>query len=147
MNRLSEEVAVLAVIDPDANAAGALTSDWVDMTMFQQVMAVCLAGTLGTSATLDMKIQQATDSSGTGAKDITGKSITQLTQAGTDSDKQAIINLRADELDVAGDFTHAAIVLTTAVATSDSAAVMLGRRARYQPASDNDLASVDEIVG
>ena len=143
---LSQDVAVLAVIDPDANAAGALTSDWVDMTVFQRIMGICLAGTLGTSATLDMKFQQATDSSGTGNKDITGKAITQLTQAGTDADKQAIINLRADELDVAGNFTHAALVLTTAVATSDSGAIILGDSARYQPANDNDLASVDEIV-
>ncbi len=142
----SERCAVLAVIDPDANAAGALTSDWADATEFQQMMGICLAGTLGTSATLDMKLQQATDSSGTGAKDITGKSITQLTQAGTDSDKQAIINVNADDLDVAGGFTHVAIVLTTATATSDSGAILLGFDPRHGPASANDLASVDEIV-
>lgn len=142
----SENVAVLATIDPDANAAGALTSDWADMSKFESVMAVIMVGALGTSATIDAKIQQATDSSGTGAKDITGKSITQLTDAGTDSDKQAIINCRAEELDIDNSFTHVAIVMTTAVATSDSAALLIGTNAKTLPASDNDLASVDEIV-
>jgi len=143
---MSEEVAVVATVDPDALTAATHTSDWVDMTTFQQVMAIVMAGTLGSSATLDAKLEQATDSSGTGAKDITGKSITQLTQAGTDSDKQAIINCRSDELDVAGDFTHVRLSITVATATSDGGGIVLGRRARYQPASDSDLASVDEIV-
>lgn len=142
----SERVAVGGVIDPDANAAGALTSDYISMGEFQSAMAICLAGTLGSSGTLDMKLVQATDSSGTGVKDISGKAITQLTQAGTDADKQAIINVRAEELDVANGFDHVAIVLTTATATSDSAAILLGCDPRNGPASDNDLASVDEIV-
>ncbi len=36
----SERVAVLATVDPDANAAGAITSDWADMTKFNSMM-VC----------------------------------------------------------------------------------------------------------
>lgn len=142
----SERVAVAGVIDPDANTAAALTSDYLDMRKFGSALAIIMAGTLGSSATLDAKLVQATDSSGTGVKDITGKAITQLTQAGTDDDKQAIINCRADELDVDNGFTHVAIVMTTAVATSDSGAILLGLDPRYAPASDNDLASVDEIV-
>ena len=142
----SERAAVVGVIDPDANAAGALTSDYVSMGTFHSAMGVVLVGTMGASGTIDAKLVQATDSSGTGVKDITGKAITQLTQAGTDSDKQAIINVRAEELDVANGFNHVAIVLTTAAATSDSAAVLLGLDPRVGPASDNDLASVDEIV-
>ena len=147
MNALpSERVAVGGVIDPDANAAGALTSDYISMANFRTAMAICLCGTMGSSGTLDMKLVQATDSSGTGVKDVTGKSITQFTDAGTDSDKQAIINVRADELVVANGFDHVAIVLTTATATGDSGAVLLGLDPRSGPASDNDLASVDEIV-
>jgi hypothetical protein len=147
MNKLpSEDVAVLGTIDPDAYTAAAYTSDYADAGEFESLMAVIMAGTLGSSATLDAKLVQATDSSGTGSKDITGKAITQLTQAGTDSDKQAIINCRAEELDLANEFSHVAIVMTVAVATSDAGAVLLGTNARSNPASDNDLASVDEIV-
>jgi hypothetical protein len=144
-NLMSEDVAVVATIDPDVTAAGAVTSDWVDMGLYDQVLAIAMAGTLGTSATFDAKLQQATDSSGTGAKDIAGKAITQLTEAGADSDKQALINCRAEELDLAGGFTHVALVITVAVATSDAGGLILGGGSRYLPA-DNDLASVDEIV-
>lgn len=142
----SELVAVIATIDPDAQAAGASTSDWAPMKDFERGLAVISVGTLGASATVDAKLQQATDSSGTGAKDITGKAITQLTQAGSDSDKQALIDVRGDELDVNNLFDHVAIVMTVATATSDTAALLLGTSARYGPASDFDLASVDEIV-
>jgi hypothetical protein len=145
-NLPSEAVAVVGVIDPDANTAAALTSDYVDMGLFESGMAICLAGTLGASATIDMKVVQATDSSGTGVKDVTGKTITQLTQAGTDSDKQAVINFRAEDLDADNAFTHAAVIMTTGTATSDSAALLLGLNPRYAPASDNDLASVDSIT-
>jgi len=147
MNTLGSEcVAVGGMIDPDANTAGALTSDYVSMNDFETVMAVIMAGTLGASATLDAKLVQATDSSGTGVKDISGKAITQLTQAGTDSDKQAVINCRAEDLDIDNSFTHVAIIMTTATATSDSAAVLLGLNPRRAPASDYDLSTVDEIV-
>lgn len=142
----SEQAAIVGVIDPDANTAAALTSDYVDMGLFNTAMGIIMAGTLGSSGTLDGKLVQATDSSGTGVKDITGKTITQLTQAGTDADKQAVINVRAEELDVDGGFTHVAIIMTTAVATSDSAAILLGLNPRFGPASDNDLASVDSIT-
>lgn len=146
-NRLfSEDVAIVATVDPDVLTAATHTSDWVDMTMFQQIMAIVMVGTLGSSATVDAKLEQATDSSGTGAKDITSAAITQLTQAGSDDDKQAIINLNADQLDVANDFTHVRLSITVATASSDGGGIVLGRKARYQPASDNDLSTVDEIV-
>ena len=140
----SNEAVLIGVIDPDLNTAATYTTGWIDMGIFDAIQAIILAGTLGTSATLDAKLEQATDGSGTGAKDISGKAITQLTDAGSDSDKQAIINCRSDELDVANGFSHVRLSMTVAVASSDSAAVVLGHHARYQPQAD--LASVDEVV-
>lgn len=147
MQKPSEIAAIVAVINPAANAAGTLTSTWVPAKNYAMFMAVLIAGAMGASGTLDFKIQQATDSSGTGAKDITGKLITQFTQAGTDSNKQAIINLHTDALDVDNAFTHVAMVLVTAVATSTDCAVLQGFGARFAPASDDDISTVDEIVG
>lgn len=144
-NILPSNRAVLAgVIDPDVTAAGSVSTGWVHMGTYENIMAIAFAGTLGTSATVDAKIEQATDSSGTGAKDITDKSITQLTQAGTDSDKQAIINCRADELDVANGFDYVRLTITVAVATSDIGGCILGFDARYQPAAA--ASTVDEVV-
>lgn len=142
----SDEVAVVGCIDPDAYTAAGYSTGWVDMRVWQKIMGIVMAGTLGSSATLDGKLEQATDGSGTGAKDITGKAITQLTQAGTDSDKQAIINCRADELDIANGFTHARLTMTVGTATSDAGALLMGMIARYRNAAANDAATVDEIV-
>jgi hypothetical protein len=101
---------------------------------------------LGAAATLDAKIQQAQDAAGAGAKDVPAKLITQLTQAGADSNKQAIINLRQGELDANAGYTHARLTLTVGAAASLVSAMLLAMDPRYNPASDSDAASVDEIV-
>lgn len=143
----SDHVAVVGAIDPDATAAGTVTSGWIDAGQFNCFLAIVMAGTLGSSATLDAKIEQATDSSGTGAKDVSGKAITQVTQAGTDqSDTQALINIAPDDLDLAGGFTHFRLSVTVGTATSDAGGVVLGLDPRYGPASGSDAATVGEIV-
>jgi len=143
----SEIAAVVGVIDPDAYAASTVTTGWVKASDFQQLMAIIQAGTLGASATLDAKIEQASDSGGTGAKDLTGSDITQLTQAGTDdSDKQAVINFRADDLDIQNGFEYVRVSMTIGIATSDAGAVLFGMNARTGVASDSDASSVAEIV-
>jgi hypothetical protein len=141
----SKQAVVAAVIDPDLNTAAAHSSGWVDMSKFAAIQAIILVGDLGSSATLNAKLEQATDGSGTGVKDITGKAITELTQAGTDqSNLQAIINCRAAELDINNGFTHARLTMTVGTASSDSGAVVLGHYARYQPAAAP--ASVAEVI-
>ncbi len=153
----SEDVAILATIDPDAYAHGAQNSDWADLGLFDQLMAVLLLGAVpDTTSSIDFKLQQATSSGGAGAKDITGKAITQITSGSPAvGDKQAIINLRADELDIDNSFRFVRAVATTADTNSpadspantiDYGAVLLGFGARYGPANDSDLASVAEIV-
>jgi len=148
MNKLGSEIAAIGgTIDPDVTVASTVTSDWMSMASFEMAMAFIMAGTLGTNATIDAKLEQATDSSGTGAKDVTGSDITQMTQAATDeSDNQAIINCRAEKLDVANGFDHVRLSITVGTATSDLSGILLGLNAAVEPASDNDLASVGEIV-
>lgn len=142
-----ETIGVVSCIDPDAYATGATTGDWVDIREWPDgLLAIVMAGTLGSSATLDCQLNQATDSNGTGTKIITGQSITQLTDAGTDSDKQALIFVRPADLDTANAFYWVAPVMTVGTATSDAGVVVLGVGPRNTPASEYDLASVDEIV-
>lgn len=138
----SDRVAIVDVIDPDVTIASTVEGAWIDLADFDSVMGIILFGTAGSSATLDAKFEQATSSGGAGAKDITGKSVTQMLV----SDKQAIVNVRSDELDVAGGFAFVRFELTVAVATSDVCAIVLGLDGRHQPASDNDASSVVEIV-
>lgn len=140
----SDEAVLAAAINPQSLSPGTATSGWVSMANFEKLQAIVAVGTLGASATADAKLQQASDSGGTGAKDITGKAITQLTKAGSDDNKQAIINLRSDELDVANGFTHVRLSITVGTAASVVAGVVLGHDARYQPA--DDATTVDEVV-
>ncbi len=142
----SEEAAVVATIDPASRTAGTYDSDWVDMGLFGSAQGLLLVGAMTAGSTVDGKIQQATDSAGTGAKDITGKNITQLTQAGADDNKQAVINFGGDDLDRDNGFRFARLRVTVATAASLVAGIILGHEPRYAPASDNDLASVDEII-
>ncbi|XBQ15807.1 MAG: hypothetical protein ABL308_12720 [Oceanicaulis sp.] len=143
----SDKVAVVGAASP-AVGTSAISTGWIEAKNFYQFVAVVLAGALGSDATFDAKLEQATDNTGTGAKDVTGKSITQLTQAGTDdSNKQALIELSPDELDVANGFGHFRLTVTPAVANSGAAGIVLGLEPRYAPASGFDAASVAEIVG
>lgn len=143
--RLSEEIGVVATIDPDAYTAAAYTTDVIDMANLDRVLFIVMAGTLGSSGTLDFLVKGDTASGGSFDTTITGKSITQLTQAGTDDDKQALVEVTGDEV-IAQGFRYLRGTMTVGTATSDAGVVVIGSRRRYQPMTDHDLASVDEVV-
>ncbi len=136
MHTLFENVLFNQDIDPDALTAAAHNGDWLSMENFEEATFVCMAGALGSSATLDFKIQEATDSSGTSVKDISGKAITQLTQAGGDGDQYVSVKVRATEMDQNNDFTHLRCVMTVGTATSDGAACSLRSQAHRAPVTN-----------
>lgn len=140
----SDQMTLLDVIDPVSTSSTAATA-WLSMATVGAMMATVMVGAMGTGATLDAKLQQATDTNGTSAKDITGKAITQLTEAGTDANKQAIINLYSEELDVNNGFDCVRLLMTAATATCQIGALVQGCCGRYLPLTD--ATSVDEIVG
>lgn len=145
MNRPSDIATVLTALDPVSQSAATVVTSWVPITDVQSILAVLAVGALGTSATVDAKLRQATNSSGGSAKDITGKAITQLTKAGSDDNKQVLLNVRPDELDMANGFTHVALSITVATAACLISAMLLGFDARFQPKSH--ATTVDEVVG
>ena len=97
-------------------------------------------------ATLDAKLQQAQDASGTGAKDLTGKAISQLTQAASGSARQALINVRPEDLDVTNGFAYVRLTVTVGVAASLTAAQLLGVNPRFAPGDASNQAAVAQIV-
>lgn len=140
----SERFAVVGTIDPDAHTAATYTSDLVNMKNFDSLAAIIMGGTFTTDGAIAAALYEATTSSGAGAQAITGKAITGLDTTG-DADEQAIINLRADEMDTADGYDWVYLSMTI-TGTVDAAAVLLGFDPRYGPASDNDLSSVEEII-
>ena len=140
----SDLITLLDTIDPVSQAAGTVTTAWLSAADFPVYMARLGVGALGSSATVDAKIQQATDSSGTGAKDLSGSAITQLTKAGSDDNKQVLINFRADRLDINNSFKYFRLSATVATAACLIAAEVYGLGAYNFPGSH--VSSVDEVV-
>ncbi len=141
----SELLSILATIDPASISAGTVTTGWVSAGNHHNVLAVIQTGALGTSATLDAKLQQASDSTGAGAKDVSGKAITQIVKA-TGDNKQALINLRPDELDVANGFAFVRLSLTVGTAASVAGAQLLGVNSRYASADAFNQAAVVQVI-
>jgi Skp family chaperone for outer membrane proteins len=149
--KASEMLTILATLDPASQAAGTATTGWISVANHHGLMASVQSGALGASATLDAKFQQAQDSSGTGAKDITGKdntnkAITQLTQAASGSNRQVLINLKPEELDTVNGFGFVRLFVTVGVAPSITSAQLIGVNPRYAPADSLNQAAVAQVV-
>ena len=144
-SKLSENVAILATLDPASVSASTVVSTWVPATNFHSLTVLIQTGVLGTSATIDAKLRQATDSSGTSAKDITGEALVQIVKA-TGDNKQALIEITGDQLDATNGFGYVALSLTVGTAVSIVGAIIFGVNPRYTPASAYNQAAVVQTV-
>ncbi len=144
--KFAERNALVGIINPTSQAAGAQSTGWVAAANFHQLVALISIGVFGASATVDAKFQQATDGTGTGAKDVTGKAITQLLAAGGNN-RQAVLEMRDTDVDTNGGFTHVRFTLTVGTAATLTSAVLLGALARNKPASALNAASVAQLAG
>lgn len=142
--KIPEAIAQLTNIAPVSQGVGAVTSAWVDVKNCHALAAIINTGVLGTSATVDAKIQQATAVAGTGAKDVAGKAITQIVKA-TGDGKQAIITFRPQDLDTNGGFHFVQLSITVGTAASLVSGELMGA-VRFEPASDLNNATVVQVV-
>lgn len=144
--KIAEALALLGAINPSSQAAGSLTTGWISLANAERIQALVQVGTFGASATVDANIQQAQDSSGTNAKAITGKAITQLLAAGGNN-VQATIDLRVEELDAANGFGFVELTITVGTAATETAGLLLASGTRFAPASQYNASSVVQQVG
>ena len=143
--RVSDKLAVVGVIQPQAitaGAAGVLTAA-IDMKDWERLICVAQSGTLGTSGTLDIAAQASATSGGTYAA-LTGKSATQLVKA-TDDNKIVVIEVTQDDV-AKVEKRYVKINMVAGTANATAGCVVLGVPASYKKASDNDLAAVAQIV-
>lgn len=140
----SEIAAFCGGVQPVSQGVGTVDTGWIAAKDFHSFLAVIQAGVLGAAATLDAKFQQATDNAGAGAKDVTGKSITQMVKA-TDDGKTSLLNLKTEELDVEGGFDFIRVRLTVGAAASLVGCAVMGFNPRFSPASDFDASTVKEV--
>ena len=144
-SKASEMLAILATIDPASQSVGMATTGWVSVANHHGLLAVVQTGVLGTLATVDAKLQQATDSTGAGAKDVAGRAITQIVKA-TGDNKQALINLKPEELDTVNGFGFVRVTVTVGVAASITSAQLLGVNPRFAPADAANQAAVVQVI-
>jgi len=137
----SEVHQVGAELYPDNMAAAVHQSAWFDMSIHHRAACILMVGDMGQGATVDLVLQEASDNAGTGAVNIAGKAIAQLTQAGGDGNDVCIIELRTEEMTPGFDFVRA--VLTIANAAVDASLITFGIVNRYAPVA---TALVTEIV-
>lgn len=109
----------------------------------QRAVLIMHVGDMGAGATVDLQLLQATDAAGADAKAITGKSITQLTQAGGDAGSTVAIEVRTEEMDVSDGFTFIGAQLTVANANCDIGIVALAGCSNYVPVA---MTNWTEIV-
>lgn len=142
----SELLSILATVDPVSQAAGTVTTGWISVANFHSIMAILETGALGVAGTVDAKLQQALDAAGTGVKDITGRAIVQFTQVGGGSAKQALLNLKPEDLDIANGYGFMRLSITVGVAASVVAAQIIGLNPRYADADVFNQAAVTQII-
>ncbi|MBF0421901.1 MAG: hypothetical protein HQL73_02795 [Magnetococcales bacterium] len=145
-NLASEEIAILASIDPVSQTAATVNTGWLPASDFHRFLVTLDVGVMATGSTIDAKLRQATSASGTNVKDITGKAITQLTQAGGNGNQQIMLNLSGDELDVNGGFAYFTLSITVGTAASLICAQILGVNPKITVASVSNQNGVVQVV-
>lgn len=138
--RFTERHELMAHVPADSETAEINTA-WLSMANKHRVVVLISIGDMAATATFNVDVEQATDSAGAGVKNITGKSITAL--ADTDDDVVIAIEIRAEELDVAGLFNHIRVEFTPATAAVEFSAFVLGVVERYSPVS---VTAFEEVV-
>ena len=137
----TERMELLAVIHPDLHQ-GTYYSPWISMAGRHKAIAVLLVGDMGQACTIDLELQEATDVLGTGAAAIAGKAITQLTQAGGDSDDSCAINLRTEEMNAGANYAFIRARLDVLVASANVCVAIEGNVPRYAPVTQTPWTEV-----
>ncbi len=143
--RPSQNITLCDKIAPVSQAPGTIDSGWVDMAQFAWLMATIQTGVLGAAATVDGIFQQATSAAGAGAKAVTGAAITQMVKA-TDDNRESILEMREEALDMANGFRWVRLRLTVGAAASIVGAQLLGVLRRNGPANLGNNATVKSIT-
>jgi len=118
---------------PALKAATTHNGAWIPMSNHQRVVFLIMVGAMTSLSTLDFMVQQDDDGDGVSAKAITGKAITQLTEAGGDGNDLLAVEVRTEELDVSGGFEYVRGVLTVGTDTVYCAMLPLRFIPNYPP--------------
>ncbi len=141
--RPTEKVALIACIDPDQYAAGEInsSSDVIDMSKWHELLIVISVGDMEATATVDVDIETGSTST-TFDTTLSSKDSNQFV-AGTDDNKQLLINLRSDEI---GTDRYVNVEVNIGNDSVDMGVHVFGLKPRFAPGSDDELASIKQTV-
>lgn len=142
--RFSEGHYPLVTEHADSLTAATYNTAYVSLQNYHRAVLFLDVGDMAQGATLDVSLRQAQDTAGTGNKAITGKAITQLTQAGGDGNQVLCIELQTEELDVENGFEHVNARTVVANAAVELSLTIFGIQTRYAPVPTTNWS---EIIG
>ena len=142
----SEKLPILSNVPSDTTVPSTVTGAYADSSLCEQLFGVFVIGDIITSGTVDCSLVQATDSSGTGAKAIANCVAVQLTQAGSGSNKQVLVNCSVKDLDIAGGFTYVAPRVVVGTANADIMGILHGFVPYHGNGELLNISTVDEVV-
>lgn len=136
----SENFNIIARLDPASQTVEQNTARF-DMGLYNRIFILLHTGLLATNATLNVDVEQHTAATGGSTKNVTGKSITALTDA--DDNKLIGINLAAEELDVAGGYHFVSVEVIPAVGAAIFGVLVFAGDASYKPVPTTNF---DEVI-
>jgi len=140
---VSEKMYPLAGLVPNDRSADTYNTDYVDLKNYHRAWVALYVGDLTTNSTVDLALWQATDTSGSDAKVIPDKAITQLEETEGDDDSLVCIELQTEEMDVTGGFHCLSARLTVGTANAETCVIVSGVIPRFEPVPTTNW---DEIV-
>lgn len=143
-NRVSEVMYPLVYEHADSITAAAHTSARVSLANYHRAFFFMDVGEMGQGATIDVQLYQATAATGGTTAVITGKAITQLTQAGGDGDQLVCIEVQTEELNVDDGYEHVYALVTVGNAACELSWCLFGVEPRFAPTPTTNW---EEIVG
>lgn len=141
----SERIAVAATVDPIDGNATTIKTDAIDMQDFAEAMFILLAGVLASSGTITAIAVQESATTTDGDFGAMSPTKTGTSWGDTSDAKQKVFNVKAEELSTGKRYVR--LVATVSAHSQLVAAVGLGLKPKYGPATDYDLSTVDEVVG
>jgi len=149
--QMGDDAAVSLLETADIGGTNASTS-WVSMALYERIFAYVEIGTWNATDDLDeCRLEQATDASGTGAKDLT----TDASGGNYDTDNPVdadgnfvILQAKVSDMDVAGGFTHVRLYVAEGgnTGTDNVTGFLVRYGAKDKHAEQNGAASVGAQV-
>lgn len=144
-NLFHERAELLDTIYP-VSSSTVVNGAWVSVAGFDEIHIHIAIGLIAATGTVNADVNQATDSSGTGNKNLTDLAgndvaITQLADAADNVD--IVISVLPSQLDTNNDFDHIRLSVTPATAAALLSATVWGVRAHQAPVA---ITGFQEVI-